>query len=124
MSMRLYDTARQAVVPFVPAGETALIYTCGITPYDATHLGHAATYLAYDVLQRRLPGRLHMPTDPEGVDMIERDTRMHDQPARSELGIEPVPFDQSLRDTLQWLADSGRLAARYAPRAPEAVAQG
>lgn len=79
---------------------------------------------AMDVLQRRLPGRLHMPTDPEGVDMLERDTRMHDQPARSEFGIEPVPFDQSLRDTLQWLVDSGRLAARYGPRAPEAVAQG
>ena len=30
------------------------MYTCGITPYDATHLGHAATFLAYDVLQRRL----------------------------------------------------------------------
>ena len=30
------------------------LYTCGITPYDATHLGHAAVYVAYDVLQRRL----------------------------------------------------------------------
>ena len=30
------------------------MYTCGITPYDSAHLGHAATYLAYDVLQRRL----------------------------------------------------------------------
>ena len=30
------------------------MYTCGITPYDATHLGHAAVYLTYDVLQRRL----------------------------------------------------------------------
>jgi len=30
------------------------MYTCGITPYDATHLGHAATFLTYDVLQRRL----------------------------------------------------------------------
>jgi L-cysteine:1D-myo-inositol 2-amino-2-deoxy-alpha-D-glucopyranoside ligase len=30
------------------------MYTCGITPYDATHLGHAATFIAYDVLQRRL----------------------------------------------------------------------
>lgn len=53
MTMRLYDTARQAVVPFEPP-EHVLMYTCGITPYDATHLGHAATYLAYDVLQRRL----------------------------------------------------------------------
>ena len=53
VTMRLYDTARRAVVPFEPA-EHVLMYTCGITPYDATHLGHAATYLAYDVLQRRL----------------------------------------------------------------------
>jgi L-cysteine:1D-myo-inositol 2-amino-2-deoxy-alpha-D-glucopyranoside ligase len=53
MPMRLYDTARQAVVPFEP-NPTVLMYTCGITPYDATHLGHAATFIAYDVLQRRL----------------------------------------------------------------------
>ena len=53
MTMRLYDTARQAVVPFEP-GPEVLMYTCGITPYDATHLGHAATFIAYDVLQRRL----------------------------------------------------------------------
>lgn len=51
--MRLYDTARRAVVPFEP-GEQVLMYTCGITPYDATHLGHAATFISYDVLQRRL----------------------------------------------------------------------
>ncbi len=51
--MRLYDTARRRVVPFEP-GPTVKIYTCGITPYDSAHLGHAATYLAYDVVQRRL----------------------------------------------------------------------
>ncbi|MGD9997579.1 MAG: cysteine--tRNA ligase [Ilumatobacteraceae bacterium] len=51
--MRLYDTARRAVVPFEP-GPQVLMYTCGITPYDATHLGHANTFIAYDVLQRRL----------------------------------------------------------------------
>jgi L-cysteine:1D-myo-inositol 2-amino-2-deoxy-alpha-D-glucopyranoside ligase len=51
--MRLFDTSRQTVVPFEP-GPTVLMYTCGITPYDATHLGHAATFVAYDVLQRRL----------------------------------------------------------------------
>ncbi|MCA1843038.1 MAG: cysteine--tRNA ligase, partial [Actinobacteria bacterium] len=49
--MRLYDTARQAVVDFRP-GPVVTMYTCGITPYDATHAGHAATYLLYDVLQR------------------------------------------------------------------------
>src|SRR4026209_480094 len=51
--MRLYDTARQAVVPFEP-GPVVTMYTCGITPYDATHLGHAAVFVTYDVLQRRL----------------------------------------------------------------------
>jgi L-cysteine:1D-myo-inositol 2-amino-2-deoxy-alpha-D-glucopyranoside ligase len=51
--MRLWDTARRAIVPFEP-GPVVTMYTCGITPYDATHLGHAATYLSYDVLQRRL----------------------------------------------------------------------
>ena len=34
------------------AGETATMYVCGITPYDATHLGHAATYLAFDLVYR------------------------------------------------------------------------
>ncbi|HEX9260010.1 MAG TPA: cysteine--tRNA ligase [Acidimicrobiales bacterium] len=53
MSMRLYDTARQAVVPFEP-GPLVTMYTCGITPYDATHIGHATVFLTYDVLQRRL----------------------------------------------------------------------
>ena len=52
--MRLYDTARQSVVPFEPSDKIVSMYTCGITPYDSTHLGHAATYLTYDVLQRRL----------------------------------------------------------------------
>jgi L-cysteine:1D-myo-inositol 2-amino-2-deoxy-alpha-D-glucopyranoside ligase len=53
MVMRLYDTARAEVVPFEP-GPTVTMYTCGITPYDSAHLGHAAVYLVYDVLQRRL----------------------------------------------------------------------
>lgn len=56
--MRLYDTARREVVDFTP-GAIVTMYTCGITPYDATHIGHAATYLTYDVLQRRLRDRGH-----------------------------------------------------------------
>ena len=51
--MRLYDTASGEVAEFTP-GDVVTMYVCGITPYDATHLGHAATYVTYDVLQRRL----------------------------------------------------------------------
>ena len=50
--MHLYDTSRGEVTAFAP-GETVTMYVCGITPYEATHLGHAATYVTYDVLQRR-----------------------------------------------------------------------
>jgi L-cysteine:1D-myo-inositol 2-amino-2-deoxy-alpha-D-glucopyranoside ligase len=51
--MRLYDTARRTVVPFEP-GPLVTLYSCGITPYDAAHLGHAEVYLTFDILQRRL----------------------------------------------------------------------
>ncbi len=49
--LRLYDTAAQRIRA-TEAGELARMYVCGITPYDATHLGHAATYLAFDLVQR------------------------------------------------------------------------
>lgn len=50
-SLRLYDTATREIRPTAP-GPTATMYVCGITPYDATHLGHAATYLAFDLVHR------------------------------------------------------------------------
>src|SRR5688500_16852236 len=56
--MRLWCTARRALVPFQP-GPVVTMYTCGITPYDSTHLGHAAVFVTYDVLQRRLRDRGH-----------------------------------------------------------------
>jgi L-cysteine:1D-myo-inositol 2-amino-2-deoxy-alpha-D-glucopyranoside ligase len=49
--LRLFDTATGEVRPTAP-GPTAGMYVCGITPYDATHLGHAATYLAFDLVNR------------------------------------------------------------------------
>jgi L-cysteine:1D-myo-inositol 2-amino-2-deoxy-alpha-D-glucopyranoside ligase len=52
-AMRLFDTSKNAVVAFEP-GPTVNMYTCGITPYASAHMGHATTYLVYDVLQRRL----------------------------------------------------------------------
>jgi len=52
-TVHIFDTARRSVVPF-EVGPVVTMYTCGITPYDATHLGHAATFMTYDVLQRRL----------------------------------------------------------------------
>ncbi len=49
--LRLFDRATSGL-KVVGAGTQASLYVCGITPYDATHLGHAATYLAFDLVQR------------------------------------------------------------------------
>lgn len=55
--LHLFDTADQKVKPVDTTpnanGEVGL-YVCGITPYDSTHLGHAATYLAFDLIHRQL----------------------------------------------------------------------
>ena len=48
---RLYDSARRSVLPTAP-GPAATMYVCGITPYDATHLGHAATMITFDLVNR------------------------------------------------------------------------
>jgi len=49
--LALFDSARCAVEPTRP-GARATLYVCGITPYDATHLGHAATMVTFDLVQR------------------------------------------------------------------------
>jgi L-cysteine:1D-myo-inositol 2-amino-2-deoxy-alpha-D-glucopyranoside ligase len=51
--MQLYDSARRGVFP-LELGPLATMYSCGITPYDSAHLGHAFVYLSFDVLTRRI----------------------------------------------------------------------
>lgn len=48
----VHDTLTGQLQPAGPASGQARLYACGITPYDATHLGHAATYVAVDLLYR------------------------------------------------------------------------
>ena len=48
---RIHDTATGQLVP-AAGGRIATIYACGITPYDATHIGHAATFVSWDLLIR------------------------------------------------------------------------
>ncbi len=51
--MKLYDTLAGQKVDFAPwDGHTVRMYVCGVTPYDTTHIGHAMTYLTFDVLNR------------------------------------------------------------------------
>lgn len=52
-ALRLWDTASLAPRPLA-AGDTATMYVCGITPYDAAHLGHALTFVVFDTVVRVL----------------------------------------------------------------------
>jgi len=78
--LRLHDSAAGEQVVVRPEGPTAGLYVCGITPYDATHLGHAATYLAFDTLVRVWRDRGHDVTYVQNVTdiddpLLERATR-------------------------------------------------
>src|SRR6185437_15554703 len=117
MGMRLYDTARGAVVPF-EAGPVVTMYTCGITPYDAAHLGHAATYLAYDVLQRRLRDLGHQTQCVRNVTDVDDDIL---RKAR-ELGV--YYLDLAAEEVSRFDADMtalGLLPAFSEPRATSAI---
>ena len=54
--LSLYDTADQNQKK-IPLQTDYRLYVCGITPYDATHLGHAATYITFDIINRYLRAR-------------------------------------------------------------------
>jgi L-cysteine:1D-myo-inositol 2-amino-2-deoxy-alpha-D-glucopyranoside ligase len=49
---RMFNTASSTKTELAGLGGRARMYVCGITPYDATHMGHAATYVAFDLLNR------------------------------------------------------------------------
>jgi L-cysteine:1D-myo-inositol 2-amino-2-deoxy-alpha-D-glucopyranoside ligase len=76
----LHDTATGSRVLTVPTG-AARLYVCGITPYDATHMGHAATYVGFDLLNRAWRNAGHEVTYVQNVTdvddpLLERATKV------------------------------------------------
>jgi len=117
MTMRLYDTARAAVVD-IELDEHVRMYVCGITPYDATHLGHAATYLSYDLIIRRLEDLGH------SVELVRNVTDVDDSilPKARELGIDFLELAETEMDRFD--QDMVALNTRRAdaePRATESI---
>ena len=82
--------------PFEP-GPVVTMYTCGITPYDATHLGHAAVYVGYDVLQRRLRDLGHETRCVRNVTDVDDDLLRKAARARRALSRSRRGRDRSLR---------------------------
>ena len=67
---------------------------------------------AGDVIQRHLP--LDLPLTTDGLTLLVRDCVVDASRTRSELGLEPRPLDQTLRDTLAWMAAAGVVRGRHA----------
>jgi L-cysteine:1D-myo-inositol 2-amino-2-deoxy-alpha-D-glucopyranoside ligase len=117
VTLRLFDTARRSLVSF-DAGPVVRMYVCGITPYDSTHLGHAATYLTYDLLIRRLEELGHE------VRMVRNVTDVDDSilPKARELGVNYLELADA--ELARFQADMDALGLRppvAEPRATEAI---
>ena len=117
MTMRLYDTAHQAVVD-LELDDQVRMYVCGITPYDSTHLGHAATYLTYDLIIRRLEDLGHT------VEMVRNVTDVDDSilPKARELGIDFLQLaEQEMERFGQDMDALNMRPAKFEPRATESI---
>ena len=57
MTLKLRNTLSGQLEEFQPAGDVVTIYVCGVTPYDASHVGHAMSYIIFDTLRRYLEYR-------------------------------------------------------------------
>jgi L-cysteine:1D-myo-inositol 2-amino-2-deoxy-alpha-D-glucopyranoside ligase len=82
--LSLFDSLKGAKVE-LPVRDPMTIYVCGITPYDATHIGHAATYLTFDLVHRYLLAAGHRVVFLENVTDID----------------DPL-FERARRDGVKW----------------------
>jgi L-cysteine:1D-myo-inositol 2-amino-2-deoxy-alpha-D-glucopyranoside ligase len=80
----------------VAAGPAATLYACGITPYDATHIGHAATYIAWDLLVRAL-----------------RDAGLAVSYVQNVTDVDDPLLERAARDGEDWQELADREIARY-----------
>lgn len=101
--LSLYDTADQRIKPVDTSGEEVGMYVCGITPYDSTHLGHAATYLTFDLVYRQLLANGHKVHYVQNITDV--DDPLFERAARDgvdwrELGTSQIDLFRSDMETL------------------------
>ena len=109
---RLHDTATGKLVP-AAAGPVATLYACGITPYDATHIGHAATYTAWDLLVRAwLDAAPEAPENPETpeIPVPRRFTVIYVQNVTD---VDDPLLERAARDSEDWRELAHREIYRY-----------
>lgn len=93
--LRIHDTATDGLVTLDP-GPVARIYVCGITPYDATHMGHAATYNAFDLVQR-----------------VWLDTKRQVHYVQNVTDVDDPLLERAIRDGIDWAGLAERETALF-----------
>jgi L-cysteine:1D-myo-inositol 2-amino-2-deoxy-alpha-D-glucopyranoside ligase len=111
----LYDTRRRGTFAFHPRTRTATMYVCGVTPYDTTHLGHARTFIVFDVLARLLEARGQRVRYAQNVTDI--DESILQRAARDKVGWREL----GRREERRFLEDMRRLGWRKPDAIPHAT---
>ena len=117
---RLHDTATGKLV-LAAASPIATLYACGITPYDATHMGHAATYTAWDLLVRAwLDATPEAPEPPEAPENQEAPEALRTLPSRYSViyvqnvtDVDDPLLERADRDGEDWRELARRETQRY-----------
>src|SRR6201995_3039232 len=104
---RLQDTASGELV-LAAAGPVATLYACGITPYDATHMGHAATYTAWDLLVRAW-----LDASPEAQETPGRPARYTVVYVQNVTDVDDPLLERAERDGEDWRELARRETQRY-----------
>ena len=114
--MRLYNTLSGGTETFTPDDDIVKMYVCGVTPYSASHVGHAMRAVVFDVIRRYLEFSGHSVKHVENFTDIAL-PRPRIAVAFPEGGTEPTPFNPvptecftSTVDMLDW-ADPGKSLA-------------
>ncbi|CAI8030072.1 Cysteine--tRNA ligase [Geodia barretti] len=117
--MKLYNTLTGDATEFTPAdGKTVKMYVCGVTPYSSTHIGHALSYVAFDVLRRYVE---HLGFE---VRHVQNFTDVDDKIIQraQEQGIEPTGLaEQFIEDFFQTMDALNIKRAHVYPRATEEI---
>ena len=116
--MKVYNTLSRQKEEFSPTGSEVKMYVCGVTPYSDAHIGHAMSYIVFDVIRRYLEFRGYK------VKYVQNITDIDDKIiSRAErLGISPQGLAEQY--TSSYFEDMDALNIRRAdiyPRATEEI---
>jgi cysteinyl-tRNA synthetase len=113
--MKIYNTLSGKKEEFLPQGDEVKIYVCGVTPYDDAHIGHAMSYVIFDVIRRYLKFRDYKVKYVQNVTDI--DDKIIDR--ANKLGIPPAELAKKFTDS--YFKDMDALNIKPADKYPKAT---